>query len=117
MTAQDLAALLYDVAMITTTTGTPPDRAWVKERTNDATANLYERRLNPATVAETIVEALLDAGAYLDFARYEVDPDNPHEVWSLLETQLSNLLNTHNLVGDERAKMRELVETEYFARF
>ena len=117
MTSKELANLLYDVATFTNTNGHLPESGWVEDRTDSDTARLYKRLLNPETVASEIATALLDAGSDLDFERYDCDPDDPQSVWEMLIPQLSELVNRHDLRGDERDRMRDLVHDEFFANF
>ena len=117
MTPKQLAELLFDVATFTKTSGGLPEQSWIEERVDTATAEVYGRLLDPSPIVCAITDAMLDAGADLDFERYNIDPDDPQACWDELTSQLTDLLDEHDLAGDERHRMRDLVETEFFAKF
>ncbi len=117
MTPKELAEILFDVATYTKTSGGIPEHSWIEELVDEETAKVYGRLLNPDAIVDAITTALLDAGADLDFERYGIDPEDPQACWDELTPQLIDLLDEHDLIGDERHRIRELVEAEFFAKF
>lgn len=117
MTPKELAEILFDVATFTKTNGNLPEQSWIEELIDIETAKVYGRLLDPSSIVSIITDALLDAGADLDFERYDIDPNDSDECWDRLSPQLNDLLDEHDLTGDERHRMRELVEAEFFIKF
>lgn len=117
MTPKELAEILFDVATFTKTNGNLPEQSWIEELIDTETAEAYGRLINPEAIVDAITTALLDAGADLDFERYDIDPEDPQACWDELTPQLTDLLDEYDLTGDERHRMRELVEAEFFAKF
>ena len=117
MTPKEHAQILFAVATFTKTTGSMPEQSWIEELTNTETGNEYGQLLDPSSIVSTITDALLSAGADIDFERYDIDPDNAQACWDELTPQLTDLLNEHNLTNNNRRRLRELVEAEFFAKF